>query len=83
MRSMTKKELSEYLRKINERRLEMQKEFEQRMLESGYIKCPECGGDGVCEYEQPVIDWNDGGYLEGYTDTCDTCEGEGYIGKED
>ena len=27
MRSMTKKELSEYLRKINERRLEMQKEI--------------------------------------------------------
>jgi DnaJ-class molecular chaperone len=79
MRQMTKKELTEYLRKTRERRLKIQKEHEQRMLKSGYIKCPECGGEGLCEYERAVVDWNDGGYLEGYTDTCDTCEGEGYI----
>jgi len=52
------------------------------MLKSGYIKCPECGGEGLCEYERAVVDWNDGGYLEGYTDTCDTCEGEGYIEED-
>ena len=82
MRNLTKKELKEYLRKYHERRFKIEREYEQKMLKSGYIKCPECGGEGECEYERSVIDWNDGGYLEGYMDTCDTCEGEGYLVKD-
>jgi len=51
------------------------------MLDSGYVLCPECGGEGECEYERPVVDYTNGGYLEGYMDTCDTCDGEGYINE--
>jgi DnaJ-class molecular chaperone len=47
----------------------------------GYVKCLECGGEGECEYERPVVDHTNGGYLEGYMDTCDTCDGEGYINE--
>ena len=59
----------------------IKRKHHQSMLDSGYVLCPECGGEGECEYERPVVDWNNGGYLEGYMDTCDTCEGEGYINE--
>lgn len=39
--------------------------------------CEECGGEGRLEYERPVVDWNNGGYLEGYMDDCHICDGTG------
>jgi len=41
--------------------------------------CPECAGDGRVEYERAVVDYQNGGYLEGYLDDCETCEGCGEI----
>ena len=43
------------------------------------VSCPECGGEGTCEYERPVVDHMNGGYLEGYMDECDKCEGSGEV----
>ena len=31
----------------------------------------------------PVVDWMNGGYLEGYMDTCEKCDGDGYVEDED
>ena len=41
--------------------------------------CPECAGDSRVEYERAVIDYQNGGYLQGYMDDCETCEGCGEI----
>jgi len=41
--------------------------------------CPECGGEGKVEYERAVVDWTRGGYLEGYMDDCEECNGTGEI----
>lgn len=54
-------------------------QFHKAQLEAGLVLCPECGGEGELEYERAVVDWNNGGYLEGYMDTCDCCDGEGYV----
>lgn len=47
------------------------------------IICPECNGLGYIDYERPVLDRDNGGYLEEYTLPCETCEGEGEIPIED
>lgn len=41
--------------------------------------CPECGGEGRCEYEEAVVDWDHGGYLKGVVKTCQRCDGHGVI----
>tara|TARA_Y100000114_G_C11760130_1_gene329055 strand:+ start:1820 stop:2056 length:237 start_codon:yes stop_codon:yes gene_type:complete len=41
--------------------------------------CSECEGTGECEYQRPVVDWQNGGYLQGYMDTCEKCGGSGYV----
>ena len=41
--------------------------------------CNECGGEGHVEYERSVVDWGSGGYLEGYMDDCEKCEGTGEV----
>lgn len=41
--------------------------------------CPECGGEGRIEYERAVVDWDNGGYLEGYLDDCFRCDGSGEV----
>jgi DnaJ-class molecular chaperone len=69
------------MKKHHELRREIKRKHHQSMLDSGYVLCPECGGEGECEYERPVVDYTNGGYLEGYMDTCDTCDGEGYINE--
>ena len=66
-----------------ELRKQMAAAFHKSMLDKGYILCPECGGGGELEYERAVVDWNHGGYLEGYMDTCDHCDGEGYVESDD
>lgn len=81
MRNLTAKELAAQMKKHYELRREIKRKHHQSMLDSGYVLCPECGGEGECEYERPVVDYTNGGYLEGYMDTCDTCEGEGYINE--
>jgi len=45
--------------------------------------CPQCEGDGVCAYEEAVVDYEHGGYLEEVTDTCDMCWGSGEIEDEE
>lgn len=81
MRNLTAKELAAQMKKHYELRREIKRKHHQSMLDSGYVLCPECGGEGECEYERPVVDYTNGGYLEGYMDTCDTCDGEGYINE--
>ncbi len=44
-----------------------------------HVPCPECGGEGTCEYERAVVDYMDGGYLESYIDQCQKCEGSGEV----
>ena len=38
-----------------------------------HVVCPECGGEGRCEYERAVVDYMRGGDLEGYIDECEKC----------
>ena len=47
------------------------------------VDCPECDGQGRCEYEEAVIDWDHGGYLKGVVKTCQKCFGIGVIEAED
>jgi len=44
-----------------------------------HIPCPECGGEGHCEYERAIVDYNRGGYLEAYYADCEECRGSGEI----
>ena len=45
------------------------------------IDCPECDGEGRCEYERavPMSNSNPYGYLEDYWATCENCGGTGII----
>ena len=56
---------------------------EQEEYEARFITCPECDGDGVCAYEEAVVDYVNGGYLTEVIDTCERCEGAGAIEIED
>ena len=56
------------------RHLDEIEEYEARM-----ITCPECDGDGVCAYEEAVVDYVNGGYLKEVIDTCERCYGAGEI----
>lgn len=50
-----------------------------------WIECPECGGEGRCEYEVAVPDpmaWR-GGELQGRIMECEMCSGSGEIEIED
>lgn len=47
------------------------------------VECPECGGDGRCEYDKPVVDWVRGGFIDTVVDECETCHGFGKIEIED
>ena len=44
--------------------------------------CPQCDGEGTCAYEEPVVDYEHGGYLEEVIDTCDMCWGSGEVEVE-
>ena len=44
-----------------------------------HVVCPECGGEGRCEYERAVVDYMRGGDLEGYINECEKCEGSGEV----
>jgi DnaJ-class molecular chaperone len=43
------------------------------------MKCPQCEGEGTCAYEEAVVDYEYGGYLEEVYDTCDMCYGSGEV----
>ena len=50
-----------------------------------YITCPECGGEGQCEYEVAVpapMAWR-GGWLEGRIMECELCGGSGEIENDE
>ena len=51
------------------------------LRENLFIECPECGGEGRCEYERavPMSFSNPHGYLENYWAECDNCGGVGDI----
>jgi len=46
---------------------------------SNMIVCPECGGVGIAEYERPVVDYVNGGYLKDSMEVCELCDGYGEI----
>ena len=46
-------------------------------------QCPECGGMGQAEYERPVVDHVNGGYLVDVMDICESCDGYGEVEDED
>ena len=43
---------------------------------------PECGGEGEIEEERYVVDWSDGGYIEGYMTECAYCDGSGSVEED-
>ena len=52
------------------------------VIPKGYVKCQECDGHGAVEFERYIVDWNNGGHIEGYEDTCPECDGDGFIREE-
>jgi len=52
------------------------------LIPKGKKTCPECNGECEVEFERAVVDWNHGGYIDGYMDTCPTCEGDGFVADE-
>ena len=56
------------------------------MTDTNTKPCPECDGTGLCEYEKPVVDYMNGGFLDVVMDVCEECSGSGTIeddGEED
>lgn len=41
--------------------------------------CPECGGVGRCDYDVPVVDYINGGFIAAVNDTCELCQGAGEV----
>lgn len=41
--------------------------------------CPECGGVGRCDYDVPVVDYINGGFIDTVNDTCELCDGSGEV----
>ena len=41
--------------------------------------CPECGGVGRCDYDVPVVDYINGGFINTVNDTCELCDGSGEV----
>jgi DnaJ-class molecular chaperone len=41
--------------------------------------CPECGGAGRCDYDVPVVDYMNGGFIDTVNDTCELCDGSGEV----
>jgi len=39
--------------------------------------CPQCDGEGTCAYEEAVVDYEHGGYLQETYGECDMCNGWG------
>jgi DnaJ-class molecular chaperone len=72
MTSMTRKEYKEWIDSLF-----------PVVIPKGMKTCPECSGEGEVEFERAVVDWNHGGYIDGYMDTCPTCEGDGFVAIEE
>jgi DnaJ-class molecular chaperone len=45
----------------------------------GMKTCPECDGSGMATWEEPVIDYEHGGYLQEVQGECWNCGGSGEI----
>ena len=46
------------------------------------MTCPDCDGEGRREYEKPVVDYVNGGFIDVVWDTCETCDGSGEVKDE-
>lgn len=46
------------------------------------VTCDDCGGNGSVEFDKPVVDWENGGYIDGYAGTCPTCDGNGFLHQD-
>jgi DnaJ-class molecular chaperone len=47
------------------------------------VNCPDCEGWGRREYDKPVVDYVNGGYIDVVWGICDSCEGSGDIEEEE
>jgi hypothetical protein len=52
-------------------------------MQPEYKECPECGGTGRLEYDKPVVDWNNGGFIDSEWGDCYVCDGAGEIEYEE
>lgn len=52
-------------------------------LEPNKMVCPRCEGLGQTHYTYPVVDYENGGYLEERLDCCEECDGSGAIEIEE
>lgn len=53
------------------------------VIDQAAIVCPECGGSGKLDYDEPVPDYQHGGYLSSMEGDCFHCDGFGYIPDPD
>jgi len=47
------------------------------------VNCPDCEGWGRREYDKPVVDIVNGGYIDVVWGVCDSCEGSGEIEEQE
>jgi len=47
------------------------------------VSCPDCEGWGCREYDRPVVDYINGGFIDVAWDTCETCDGSGDIEQDE
>jgi|GEM_PF-1177926 hypothetical protein len=47
------------------------------------MKCKLCDGSGEAYYEKPVVDYQNGGFLDTVLMECDDCGGSGEVEDED
>tara|TARA_R110000744_G_scaffold326241_1_gene432019 strand:- start:511 stop:678 length:168 start_codon:yes stop_codon:yes gene_type:complete len=46
------------------------------------VQCSSCDGEGQVYYDFPVVDYENGGWLEQRLDACEDCDGSGFIEVE-
>jgi hypothetical protein len=52
-------------------------------LDRAMKTCPQCDGEGTCAYEEAVVDYVHGGYLQEVYGECDMCYGSGEVDDEE
>jgi RecJ-like exonuclease len=52
-------------------------------MQPEYKECPECGGTGRLEYDKPIVDWNNGGFIDSEWGDCYVCNGYGEVEIEE
>ena len=46
------------------------------------VQCSSCDGEGQVYYDFPVVDYENGGWLEQRLDACEDCNGSGFLEME-